>query len=205
MEPADMTSSWIYIKLSAANHSNNVVSALLAFRKSGFGMIVLIIVVIATVYTMQIISQSNRLDFLPPDVPLADCGAAHCAACGFDLQAREGGRMDWGMCGGKAEIHSLPGDCFWSLVQVPCCRRPLSSCWDAVWDAAQILRQRNTQRHTNPPCLLPLCFTHRHLCIQKHRGKFKLFLPLTLSLSFSLYLSLLVGEFACAAAYWQDY
>lgn len=62
-------------KLSAANHSNNVVSALPVFPKSRFGKIVLIILVIATVYTMQIISQSNRLDFLPPDVPLANSGA----------------------------------------------------------------------------------------------------------------------------------
>lgn len=52
-----------------------MLSALPAFRKSGFGMIVLIIVIIATVYSMQIISQSNRLDFLPPDVPLATSGA----------------------------------------------------------------------------------------------------------------------------------
>lgn len=84
-----------WLKLSAANHSNNVVSALLAFRTSGFGMTILITVVIAAVYTMQIISQSNRLDFLPPDVPLGDCGAKHCAACCFDLQRRVGGMDGW--------------------------------------------------------------------------------------------------------------
>lgn len=57
-----------WLRLSGARHSNNVVSAPLSLRKSAFGMIVLITDVIAGVYTMQIISQSNRLDFLPPDV-----------------------------------------------------------------------------------------------------------------------------------------
>lgn len=69
--------SHAWLKLSAANHSNNVVSALLAFRTNGFGMTILIIGVIAAVYTMQIKSQSNRLDFLPPDVPLGYYGAKH--------------------------------------------------------------------------------------------------------------------------------
>lgn len=67
---------YAWLRLSGAKHSNNVVSALPSLRKSGFGMIVLITDVIAGVYTMQIISQSNRLDFLPPDVAPADSGAA---------------------------------------------------------------------------------------------------------------------------------
>lgn len=37
--------------------------------------IVLIMVVIGAVYTMQIMSQSDRLDFLPPDVAPAGSGA----------------------------------------------------------------------------------------------------------------------------------
>lgn len=67
-------------------------SALLASHKSRFKMIVLILItlVIAAAFAKQIMLQSNKLDFLPPDVPLADCGAARRAARGFDLQPREG-------------------------------------------------------------------------------------------------------------------
>lgn len=61
---------FLRLKLSAANHSNNIVSALSAFYKSGFGMIILMGVVIAAEHTMQTISQSDRLDFLPPDMVL---------------------------------------------------------------------------------------------------------------------------------------
>lgn len=136
----------------------------------------------------KMISQLKREDFLLPEVSLSDSGAAEHVALIY-----KGGRaVGWieGREEGKAEIHSLLGDCFWSLVQVPCCWRPLSSCCDAVWDAAQILRQRNTQAHSNPflppPTPLSLCLTHTLLCTQKHTGKFKLFPPLSKPLHFSL-------------------
>lgn len=58
-------------------------------------MIVLITDVIAGVYTMQIISQSNRLDFLPPDVAPADSGAAR-AVLHDALIYRRGRKERWG-------------------------------------------------------------------------------------------------------------
>lgn len=148
-----------WLNLSAANHSNNVVSALLAFRKSGFGMIVLIIVVIATVYTMQIVSQSNRLDFLPPDGPLANSGAVRCAACGFDLQGwgvgwMEGcveGKQKYTACLGIVSGHwfrSLAADALCQVVEMQCEMQL------RYWD-------RGIHRHTNPP-RLSLYLTHTH-------------------------------------------
>lgn len=104
-----------------------MLSALATCSRRGFGRIVLITVVVASVHYAKKISK--RGGFLLPEVSLSDSGAA---ACGFDLQGREGVGWIEGRVEGKAEIHSLPGDCFWSLVQVPCCRRPLSSCCDAV-------------------------------------------------------------------------
>lgn len=83
-------------------------------------MIVLSIVLIAAVYTMQIISQSNRLDFLPPDVAPARLERRAVLHEALIYKGRGGVGVEW-MRGGKAEIHSLPGDCFWSLVQVPRC------------------------------------------------------------------------------------
>lgn len=52
-----------WLKLSAANHRNIVVSALPAFHESGSGKIVLILLLIATVYTTQIISQFKKIGF----------------------------------------------------------------------------------------------------------------------------------------------
>lgn len=95
-------------------------------------MIVLIIVVIATVYTMQIILQSNRLDFLPPDVPLANSGATSCAACGFDLQGRreegwmegrEEGKQKYTACLGIVSGHwfrSPAADALCQVVEMQC-------------------------------------------------------------------------------------
>lgn len=121
-----MKSKDALLNISAA--SSNLVSALLAFHRRGFGIIVLIIVVIAAVHATQTISQSNKLDFLPPDVgyrwPALEGHAALHVAVIYKQPARGGG----GGRGGRAEACSLLGDCFWSLVQVPRHRLLLSSC-----------------------------------------------------------------------------